>query len=253
MLRLFAAMAASALLVACASPERVELSAGPNQQSIIRHGVPALISEKKHVVMLRPSTRLVQAGSRPAFTVVVRNNGRSPITLHETSIRAEQAVKGKAVAVRVFRYDELVQEEQNRQTMAAFGAALSGAANVMAASNAGYVNTTGSVTTYGPGGARYGTYAATTYDPLRAQIAQQNASAQTAANFEQIRADGDANLSRLEATILKDNTVMPGEWSGGTVVLAPPARAEGAAPNYSIVVLFGVEEHTFNVSHVAQQ
>ena len=252
MFRRFAALAASALLVACASPERVVLSAGPNQQSIIRHGVQALISQKKHIVMLRPNARLVQGGTRPAFTVAVRNNGGSPITLYETSIRAEQAVKGKAMAVRVFRYDELVQEEQSRLAMAAFGAALSGAANAMAASNAGYVNTTGSVTTYGPGGPRYGTYTATTYDPLRAQIAQQHASARTAADFERVRADGDENLARLEMTILKDNTVMPGEWSGGTVVLAPPARAEGSAPNYSIVVALGEEEHLFNVSHVAQ-
>ena len=65
----------------------------------------------------------------------------------------------------MFRYDEFLKEEQTRQTVAGFGAALSGAANIMAASNAGYVNTTGSVTTYGPGGAQYGTYSATTYDP----------------------------------------------------------------------------------------
>jgi len=147
-------------LTGCASPQQVLLSAGPDQQSIIRNGVPELISQKKHFVMLRPNARAVNAGARPAFTVVVRNQARTPITLYETSIRAEQTVKGKSVAVRIFRYDDLVKEEQTRQTVAAVGAALSGAANIMAASNTGYVNTTGSVTTYGPGGTRYGTYSA---------------------------------------------------------------------------------------------
>ena len=47
--------------VGCASPQQVLLSAGPNQKSIIRNGVPALISHKKHTVMLRPNTRAVKA------------------------------------------------------------------------------------------------------------------------------------------------------------------------------------------------
>ena len=249
--KLSAGIAALAL-TACGSPQRVLLTAGPGQQSIVRQGVPALISQKKNIVMLRPNTRLVQVSGRPAFTIAVHNHGRAPITLHETSIRAEQSNKGKSLAVRVFRYDDLVKEEQTRQALATFGAALSGAANVMAASNAGYVNTTGSVTTYGPGGTKYGTYSATTYDPIRAQIAQQNANADTAANFERIRADGDANLGRLEATILKDNTVMPGEWSGGTIVLAPPESSDDGTSNYSIIVAFGGEDHIFAVSHVKQ-
>ena len=253
MLRLFALFSTLGFLAACSSPERVVLSAAPDQQSIIRHGVPALTSQKKHFVILRPNTHLVQRDARPAFTVAVRNSGRTPVTLYESSIRAEQTIKGKTVAVRIFRYDDLVKEEQTRQTVAAVGAALSGVANAMAASNAGYVNTTGSVTTYGPGGTRHGTYSATTYDPLRAQIAQQNASANTAADFERIPADGDANLGRLETTILKDNTVLPGEWSGGTIVLAVPERSDNSPASYSIVVAFGGEDHIFAVWHVAQQ
>jgi len=153
--------------------------------------MPALISKKRHLVMIRANTRLLPGGARPAFTVIVRNQGRGPETLLETGIRAHQTVAGKTAALRVFRYDELVEEEQTRQAVAAFGAALSGFGNAMAASNAGYVNTTGSVTTRGPYGTSYGTYSATTYDPLRAQIAQDRAAAQTQADFDRIRAQGE--------------------------------------------------------------
>lgn len=229
------------VLTACAS-QRIELSAAPGQESIIRDGIPSLVSQKKNLVMLRPNSQLLKGNPRPAFTVAVRNLGAKPETLLETNITAHQTVEGKQVALRVYRYAELVQEEQTRQTMQAVGAVLSGTARAMNASNAGYVNTTGTVNGYG--------YTATTYDPLRAQIAQDVASAQTANDFATIRAQGEANLAGLQHTILKDNTVMPGEWVGGTIVLDPPAYSNGAPKSYAITVDFAGEEHEFQVAQV---
>jgi hypothetical protein len=49
-----------------------------------------------------------------------RNQGKRPETLQEAGIRAWQEIDGKRVGVRVFRYDELVQEEETRQKVAAF-------------------------------------------------------------------------------------------------------------------------------------
>ena len=120
----------------------------------------------------------------------------------------------------------------------------------MSAANAGYTNTTGSFNSYGAGGTAYGTYSATTYDPLRAQVAQQAANAQTANDVAMLRAEGEQNLNRLQQTILKDNTVMPGEWYGGSIVLDPPAQADSGTSSYSIVVDFAGEQHTFAVSQV---
>ena len=114
------------------------------------------------------------------------------------------------------------------------------------------MTTTGTVATQGPYGTTYGTYSATAYDPARAQVAQSIAAAETREDFERVRAQGEANIYALETTILKDNTVMPGEWYGGTIVLAPPAKSEQGGKEYSIVVMFGGEEHLFAVSHVAK-
>jgi hypothetical protein len=93
--------------------------------------------------------------------------------------------------------------------------------------------------------------ARTTYDPARAQAAQSIADAETRADFERVKAQGEANLQALETTILKDNTVMPGEWYGGTIVLAPPVSSAQGRKDYSIAVIFGGEEQTFAVTHVS--
>jgi hypothetical protein len=82
----------------------------------------------------------------------------------------------------------------------------------MSASQAGYVHTTGNINAYGTYGSAYGTYSATTYDPLRAQLAQQSANAQTANDVAALRQQSEANLVSLQQTMLKDNTILPGEW-----------------------------------------
>jgi hypothetical protein len=57
---------------------------------------------------------------------------------------------------------------------------------------------------------------------------------------------------QLQRTILKDNTVMPGEWVGGTIILASPTQGDVGA-SYSIVVAFGGEEHEFTVAQVKRE
>ncbi len=91
----------------CAS-QKIALVPAADQEAIVRNGVPALISRKKNLVMLRPNTRLLKGNARPAFTLVVRNLGRSPETLFESSITANQVVAGKASAGRIYTYQGLV-------------------------------------------------------------------------------------------------------------------------------------------------
>lgn len=179
----FFAVLITPLLIACAS-QKIQLSAAPGQEAIVRDGIPSLISKKKNLVMLRPNNQLLKGNARPAFTVAVRNLENKPQTLLEANINAHQTVEGKQTALRVYRYDELVREEHTRQTIQAVGAVLSATARGINAVNAGYVNTTGTVHANG----NYGTYAATTYDPLRAQIAQQNANYETREDIAALQA-----------------------------------------------------------------
>ena len=99
----------AAVLAGCSSPQRIMLSPGHGQESLVRDGSPALVSQKKNLVMLRANNRLVESGSRPAFTLVVRNLSSKSETLLESAITAQQTVSGRSVALRVYRYDELIQ------------------------------------------------------------------------------------------------------------------------------------------------
>jgi len=96
-------------------------------------------------------------------------------------------------------------------------------------------------------GSTTGIYSATTYDSGRAYAAQQMASAQTVANFAAIQLNGQQALDQLQNAILKDNTVLPGQWIGGVVVLDSPTETNGAA-SYSLDVRIGGEIHTFAIN-----
>lgn len=246
-------------LAGCSSNTRIALSAAPNQQSLTRDGVPSLVSKQKYVVMLRPATAVIRSSGRPSFVVAVYNPTKSPSELRVSGITARQFdSKNQTADVHVYTYEELIAEVQRKQRWATFAAALGGAANAMAASRAGYTHTTAAYSgnTYGTytgslrgsySASTTGIYSATTYDSGRAYAAQQMASAQTAANFAAIQANGQQALDELQNAVLKDNTVMPGEWVGGIVVLDAPAEANGAA-NYSIDVRINGEIHTFAVN-----
>lgn len=238
-------------LSACAASQQISLVASNDQESIVRNGVPALISKKSHVVMLRPNSRIVRSNARPAFTVVVKNLGTRPETLHEDDISARLDANGKhPVVIPVIKHETLVAEEKNRQAIQAVGVALSGFGRAMSASNAGYSTTTGSFSGSSYGSPTHGTYSSHTYDPYKAQQAQQIAAAQTDAEFEALRGEGERNLQLLNQTILKDHTVLPGEWYGGTIVLETPPKGADSGSHYTISVRFGSESHEFTIKQV---
>jgi hypothetical protein len=243
----------------CASNDRISLVADQTQQALTRDGVPALVSSKRQVVMLRPASAVVQSRGRPTFIVAVYNPGKRPVEFHAAGISAQLNSASGPVSIHVYSYEELVGEVQRKQRWAAFGAALQGVGASMAAANAGYTRTTGlySGNTYGRySGALNGTYSAsttgtfsaTTYDSGRAYVAQQYAAAQTAANFAAIEAQGKQALDSLQDSILKDNTVLPGEWVGGVVVLDAPSKSGDGTATYRIDVSLPGEVHSFVVS-----
>jgi hypothetical protein len=57
-----------------------------------------------------------------------------------------------------------------------------------------------------------------------AAIAQSKASVQNEAMISATRESGQANLANLERLVMKDNTLLPGEWHGGQLYLQPLAR-----------------------------
>ncbi|NYG49861.1 hypothetical protein GGD67_007360 [Bradyrhizobium sp. IAR9] len=210
-------------------------ASNPQQQALMRDGQPALVSrQKSSLVLVRPASRQLQANGRPVFVVGINNLSKQPVDFRVGQVEAVQHVAGSDFEMKVVTYEMLVQEERNRQIAAAVITGLAAGANAYSASQAGH----GSYTT--PSG-RSGTF----YSPTAAVIAQNNAAVQ---NEAMIAATVETGMAALEQAVIKDNTLMPGEWYGGQLHLAPPTDQGGGPKTYIIVITVGTERHVIDVA-----
>jgi hypothetical protein len=233
-------LALCAMLGGCVTAgETVSFRASnPQQQALMRDGQPALVSRQKYsLVLVRPASRQLQANGRPVFVVGINNLGREPIDFRVGQVEATQHVAGSDFEMKVVTYEMLVQEEKSRQVAAALITGLAAGANAYSASQAGH----GYYTT--PSG-RTGTF----YSPTAAAIAQNNAAIQNEAMLSATIETGQRNMAVLEQSVIKDNTLMPGEWYGGQLHLAPPTDQGGGPKNYTIVISVGPDRHVIEIS-----
>jgi hypothetical protein len=213
-------------------------ASNPQQQTMMRDGQPALVSHQKNsLVLIRPASRQLQANGRPVFVVGINNLGKQPIDFRVDQVEAIQHVAGSDYDMKVVTYEMLQQEEKNRQVAAAILTGVAAAGNAYSASRAGY----GTYTT--PSG-RTGTF----YSPTAAAVAQGNAAAQNDAMIATTVETGQRNMVTLEQTIIKDNTLMPGEWYGGQLHLAPPTDQAGGQKTYTITITVGTDRHVIDVA-----
>jgi hypothetical protein len=211
-------LALLAVLSGCASSETIGFRASnPQQQAMMRDGQPALVSRQKmSVVLVRPAARKLQASGRPVFVVGINNLSGQPIDFKVEQVEALQHVGGTDYAMQVITFDKLAEEERNRQIAVAILTGVAAAGNAYSASQAGR----GTYTT--PSG-KTGTF----YSPTAAAIAQNNAAAQNEAMISTTIESGQRNMAALEQSVIKDNTLMPGEWYGGQLHFAPPTDKGG--------------------------
>jgi hypothetical protein len=213
-------------------------ASNPQQQAMMRDGQPALVSRQKtSLVLVRPAGRELQTNGRPVFVIGINNLAKQPVEFRVAQVEATQHVGASDYGMQIVTYEMLVQEEKNRQVAAAIITGLAGAANAYGASQAGR----GTYTT--PSG-RTGTF----YSPTANVIAQNNAAVQNEAMFAATVENGQRNMAVLEQAVIKDNTLMPGEWYGGQLHLAPPTDQEGAVKTYTIIIKVGNDRHVVEVS-----
>ena len=94
---------------------------------------------------------------------------------------------------------------------------------------------------------RYYGYYPYYYNPAAAAAAQANANMQNDAMIASAVETGQRNMETLERFVLKDNTIMPGEWVGGQVHISPPSTMNGQSKNYVISVSFAGDVHQIEV------
>jgi hypothetical protein len=224
--------------------ETVRFQAKPQQQSFVRDGQPALVSEKKNsIVLIRPAARQIAAGGRPVFVVGVRNLTKAPVDFIVRNVEVTQITAQNTIPLKVFSYEELVSEERTRQVVSAVLVGTAAGLNSYSASRAGYSNNT--TTRYTATGAH--TSYSTSYSSYRAIAAENRARRENEKMTDATIAEGQANLANLERNVMKDNTLMPGEWYGGTLSVQAPAQEEGRPKTYTIALTVGSERHEIDI------
>src|ERR1700712_5052266 len=95
--------------------DTVQFQAKKTQQVVMRDGASTITSRAlKSIVTMRSAERKV--GSRPVFIVGIQNISRQQLEFRVGNVSAMQIVGGQPVAqLKVFTYDELVEEEKNAQ------------------------------------------------------------------------------------------------------------------------------------------
>lgn len=250
-LRVLAAVSIAASVAGCGPRESINFSANANQQAIVRDGRPALVSRKKQsVVLVGPASRELIGGTRPVYIVGATNLTGQPLDLRIANIQVTQRTPGgSSRPLQVITYEQLAQEERTRQVIGAILVGAAAGANAYAASRSGYGTYSGTV--YGPRGSA--SYSGTYFSPTANAIAQSNAAAQNEAMISATIERGQANMAALERGVLKDNTIMPGEWIGGQLHFAPPEADSGQAKQYTISIAIGGEVHEIDVTQGPRQ
>ncbi|WP_201838477.1 hypothetical protein [Microvirga zambiensis] len=255
---LVAVLAGTPLLLACVSTETVRFQANANQQAMVRDGRQAIASKSKNsIVLVSPASREFQSGTRPVFVIGINNLTKSPLEFAVSNIAVHQkSADGRVVALPVKTYESLVAEERSKQVAQALLVGLAAGANSFAASQAGYGTARANVysTTYTPYGSynRVSTVTASYFDPTANAIAQANAAAQNDAMIASTVEQGRQSLAGLEQSVLKDNTILPGEWYGGQLHFEPPQSDGSDAPkSYRINIVVGSDVHEIEVRQEA--
>ena len=124
MINLIALIVFAVLLQGCASTLKLDPKALNGQKEIYQEGVEAIISVKKTLVAIRPSSDTYSSENRPTIVVSVFNGTAEPFNLSTEDIHV--SVDGQPL--KVFTYNELVAEIKHKQKWDAIAVALGGAA-----------------------------------------------------------------------------------------------------------------------------
>ncbi|MBL7205192.1 MAG: SEL1-like repeat protein [Desulfobacteraceae bacterium] len=227
------------LTIGCAIKyNKISTLPAKNQSSFFKDGRQVIVSQKPNsIVTIAASQGSFPVNTRPSFIIVVNNVSPQPVTFSTEDVVF--SMEGKEL--KVFSFQELVQEIQQQRRSAATTQALIGALGILGASMQGgrtyHSGTYQSQNTVG-------TYSGTTYSPLATLQAQTTFGALTANNIAAINSAAEKQLSSVQNTILKKQTVLPNTWYGGYVRIDNMPEPE-APKSIKSTITVGKDIHEF--------
>ena len=228
------------LLSGCATSVQMKPIAADGQQEIFVDGSPVLVSTKGSTVKIKRTSRVHDSRLRPKFSISIANNTSAPFNFGTENISVQCANK----PIKVYSYDELVADVNEKTRSAELSTSISGAFRATsAATNAGNTRYNGSVYSNSGGSA---TYYGSSYNAGAAQQARNSEDAKTEAELGAIRNSATQELAYYSANILKKNTLNPGSILAGDVLTVPILPSEKEAESeVSVTVNAGGELHQF--------
>ena len=243
------------LLAGCSTYGTLTPISGANQRVVVEDGHDVLYSKKENLVAVAvPGT--FESNARMKAYVQVGNGTQTEFLFSPEQIQViSNCGTSFEKATHVYTYEELIAEERSKQMWMAIAAAFSAAGNSMAAANSGYSYQSGTYSgnyygnVYGTGMTNYsgnfvGSYSGYTYDPAKAQMAQDIAEMKNQQLMQSIMQNSQSAMYELSRTILKENTVLPGNICGGLIEMDTPSVSDDST-YMQITVTTGGEEHVF--------
>ena len=219
LIRIAAALTGAAIVSGCvtAGTDVVRFQTKSPQQFVaMRDGESVITSRGRFsTVTLKPALR--QVGSRPEFIVGIENASQRPLDFVVSNVKATQMIDGEVRNLKVYKYNELVQEENTAQVGRGILVAALGGVTAGLAGNNGY--------------------------------ALEQANYQNEVLAQQVAVTGQQNLEHLEQLTIKDQTIMPGETYGGKLYVEGPAGSDKAGSKlYTLVLMVGPDRHEIQVA-----
>lgn len=210
-------LAALLSLSGCVMHQKLTPILDSAQTTKYEQNIEYVVSQKKYDIAL---AYLGNDSSTMSFVVLLRNRSKNSFNFSTDDI---SITDGGNRFIKVFSYDELMQQEQSRLAWKSFGVAMDNLNNSMRASNVG--NNYGSGSAYHSNGV-YSTYNMHYYDSGAAYNAQALANIQNQANSDRFKREAHASITALQNTLLKRQTVGVGMEYGGVIKTGLPAHKD---------------------------
>ena len=204
----------------CASTLYVQAFPRPDQKSYYENGYAVLESCKTNAIAIRPIYSFIQG--KLMFYVVVANLTQSPFDFSLDNVSTFTGSNN----LKLWSQDDIRKKIQNDAGWQALGVALGAAAQSYNASQPSYTYGSGNFNAYSSNGySVYGTYSGQfqTYNPAATASAQALIQAQASSQIQAIAAQS-ANAQASVQNIVSRNTIPPGGYYGGLLVIDPPSN-----------------------------
>lgn len=236
------------------------------QQTLNEFGKETIISQKKHYVSLAPYREYKSTTDNTSYVLIVCNLGDEPISVGSENVSIifnSHLDKWNLRPVKILSYNDLIREiekEEAKRRRAATQAYATGPHSVLDvySSNPFRTYTIDPYTNIPipaeyQQGAYLGISPMPTYQIPASQVVANQNSQFLRDNLESIAANARSSREFIDSTVMKTQTIFPGESYGGLIVSDTKKMNHRVEGTFEILVAIDGEDHLFKVGRTLYQ